>query len=172
MKRFIAVAVLLAAVAAPTSGADMPKKISLRQFFEAYQALMDTHRVISVSGVYVRFAGMDLLYNDGPDSQTGSLTPIGGQRPIPLWIGSASGDMAARFHQCLYQPDKVVVKQGEELGQCDVTIIGHVESCVTWGVGTGGAVELKISPTRLLPGPPPDSKILACMVVDGGNAAL
>lgn len=165
-------AFMLAALAVCTVGAaDAPRKISLHQFFETYQGLMDAHTVVSVSGVYVRFAGMDLLYNDGPDSRTGSLTPIGGQRPIPLWTGSAAGAIAARFKECLSRPDEVVVKRGEDIGQCDVTLVGHIESCVTWGVGTGGAIELKVSPTRLLSGPPPDSHILACMVVDGGNAA-
>ena len=173
MSKFIVSSTLVALAVAAASAAlsaDTPTKISLPQFYVMRQSLYDSHTEIQVSGVYARLIGIDLLYNDGPDAQTQSLAPIGRPKPISLWIGSAPKPISTRFNQCVFHPDTVKTKAGEFAGQCDVTIIGHVDMCAAWGVGSPGETLLRLEPTRLLPGPPPGSQVIPCLVVDGGNA--
>jgi hypothetical protein len=149
---------------------DSPKKISISEFFAQYSSLETAHTRVEITGVYARYVGVDLLYRDGADAFSYSLNPLGGQRPIPMWIGNAPAPIAARLKQCLEHPDRIAIKSGEHPGQCDVTVVGHVESCAVWGASAQSAV-LRMEPTRLLANQPAGGEVLACLVVDGGRAA-
>ncbi len=147
-------AVFFSAVAiaqqAPHQQSNAPKTVSFQEFFSSYQLLKQTHTEVQISGVYAEYAGADWLYADLEAADSHSSAPSG-QRPIPIWLGERNLTFAMRHN---------------------MTLIGHVESCVEWqtNVPSEGLVIHSV-PTKLNPRDAPiGSPTIGCLVVDQAYA--